>query len=213
MTSYKYKDEPYASRIEEIYNSISHFVGAGLCTITYPLLIVKATNFIDLIGYIIYSTSLLLLYSISGIFHILKSGKWRNIFRILDHSAIYVLIAGSYTAYIIKTIPSQNGLYLLIFQWICVVVGSFFNVIMIKKMAVISPIFYLIMGWSCMVFISDIVKNMPQIPLILFFSMGICYSVGVIFYFLNRIQFTHFIFHFFVLSGSVLSFLSLYMLK
>lgn len=214
------KSKISSSKSQEMGNSITHFIGAGLAIASYPLLIIKGNgSALNIISYIIFSTSALILFSMSGVFHLInifKNEKAKEFFQVLDHSSIFILIAGTYTPIIMLSANSLKGYIVLLIEWLLTFIGIFIKFKMIGKKSIIattvSIIVYLTMGWLCLVVLQDISKNISLLPMVFLWIMGLSYSLGVIFYIFQKIPFMHFVFHLFVLSGAVFSFFSIYLI-
>lgn len=201
------------SRAEEWVNSLTHYFGVILALIGTGALIVKtleSNNTGYFIGSMFFCFSLVLLYSMSGTYHILYTGNLKKIFKILDHSAIYILIAGSYTPYLLGFFDGKIKWILFFIQWGIALIGIIFKVFFIGKFKIFSTLIYLFMGWM-IIFVFDDLKNLIS-PLSLKFLIagGISYSIGTIFYGMKKIKFMHGVWHLFVLAGSIFNYLSVY---
>ena len=201
------------SRLEEWINSMTHYFGVILALIgTGALLVhsVRSGNIGYVVGSMLFCFSLILLYSMSGTYHILYSGKVKKIFQILDHSAIYILISGSYTPYLLGFFDGNVKWILFFIQWGMTLVGILFKIFFVGRFSFISTLIYLAMGWMVVFVFDDLKTIISPISLKLLIACGITYSVGTIFYTLDRFKFMHGIWHLFVLAGSILNFLSVY---
>ncbi|WP_410207391.1 PAQR family membrane homeostasis protein TrhA [Fusobacterium sp.] len=201
------------SRLEEWINSMTHYFGVILALIgTGALLVhsVRSGNIGYVVGSMLFCFSLILLYSMSGTYHILYSGKVKKIFQILDHSAIYILISGSYTPYLLGFFDGNVKWILFFIQWGMTFVGILFKIFFVGRFSFISTLIYLAMGWMVVFVFDDLKTIISPISLKLLIACGITYSVGTIFYTLDRFKFMHGIWHLFVLAGSILNFLSVY---
>lgn len=201
------------SRLEEWINSMTHYFGVVLALIgTGALLVhsVRSGNIGYVVGSMLFCFSLILLYSMSGTYHILYSGKVKKIFQILDHSAIYILISGSYTPYLLGFFDGNVKWILFFIQWGMTLVGILFKIFFVGRFSFISTLIYLAMGWMVVFVFDDLKTIISPISLKLLIACGITYSVGTIFYTLDRFKFMHGIWHLFVLAGSILNFLSVY---
>lgn len=201
------------TRLEEWVNSMTHYAGAILGLVGLGALInhsMKVENTGYMVGSIIFSISIIILYTMSGTYHILNGGKAKRIFKILDHSAIYILIAGSYTPYLLGVFEGKMRWTLFAIQWGLTLFGIIFKIFFTGRFGVVSTIIYLLMGWMVMFVFKDL-KNLIT-PLSLQFLMwgGISYTVGVVFYAMKNIKFAHGIWHLFVLGGTVFNYFSVY---
>lgn len=202
-------------KVEEQINSVTHYFGAVLSLIGTEALLVqslKTNNTGYIIGCIVFCFSLILLYTISGTYHILIEGDIKKIFRILDHSAIYILIAGSYTPYLLGVFEGKIKWIFLFIQWGIAILGIFFKINFIGKFNFISTLVYLFMGWMIVFIFEDLQTFVPVLSFKLLIYGGISYSIGIIFYLMNNKKFTHGIWHLFVLIGSIFNYFSIYFL-
>ncbi len=201
------------SRVEEWINSMTHYVGAALGLVGLGALIVHSIgtgNTGYLVGCMIFSFSIILLYSMSGTYHILKNGKAKRIFQILDHSAIYILISGSYTPYLLGVFQGSTKWIFFGIQWGLTLIGIIFKIFFTGRFEFLSTLIYLIMGWMIMFVYKDLKALTNNTAINFLIGGGISYSVGVIFYIWKNLKFTHAIWHLFVLTGSVFVYLSVY---
>lgn len=180
---------PY-SRKEEIINAITHYLGVGLGFIGLGALLIHSLNVKHtgyLIGNIVFSISIIFLYSMSGTYHILKEGKLKRIFKILDHIAIYILISGTYTPYLLGVFQGKTRWILFSIQWGLTSLGIIFKIFFTGKFEILSTIIYLIMGWMIIFVFNDLKNLTSSLSTSLLLAGGISYTVGVIFYLSNKI--------------------------
>lgn len=197
---------------EEIANSISHGIGAGLSVAALVLLIVRAANTSGALGVVsasIYGGSLVLLYLLSCLYHALAKTKARKLFQILDHCSIFILIVGTYTPIALSYIKGALGWTIFGIQAGCMVLGIVFNAINMERWKKASLVLYVIMGWMIVFSIKSIL-TFPPAALWFLVLGGVAYTVGIIFYKKKELKFFHFIWHIFVLAGSVLQFFCVY---
>ncbi len=217
MTRTKLKDRklPKYSKGEEIFNMTSHIVGASLGIIALVLCVVFAAihrNTYGIVSGIIYGITMIILYTMSSIYHGLNPEKMsKKVFQVLDHCSIFLLIAGSYTPFMLCKFREYNtalGWWMFGIIWGIAILGIVLNSIDIKKYNVFSMICYLGMGW-CIIFKANLLPELLGIPgLSLLVTGGIAYSLGAILYGLGRThKWMHSIFHLFILLGSILHFL------
>lgn len=202
-------------RIEEHCNAWTHYIGTLVSLAALVLLILRAVHFHEmtyLASVIIFGTSLIFLYSISGTYHILKPGKAKDILQILDHIGIYFLIAGSYTPYIFLILSGPKKWSLFALQWGFTLFGILFKVFFTKRFQILSTLIYLIMGWSVVFVFSDIKATLTSTSFQFLIASGILYSIGVIPFLMEKIRFSHTIWHLFVLAGSICGFFSIFYL-
>lgn len=203
------------SRGEEIANFASHTAGAGLAILGFIMLIIRASwynNVSALISYIIFSLGLMVLYTMSSIYHGLKPSTAKNVFEILDHSSIYFLIAASYTPFLVLGLKSNMGITLLVIQWVICALGITFKAFFTGKFKGISTIVYLIMGWMIVFSWTELVAKISPISLGFLIAGGILYSLGTIFYMWKVCKFNHMIWHIFVILGSIAHYVAIWFL-
>lgn len=201
------------SHLEEYMNSISHYLGAGMAVTGLVFLIMKAIRFGDInhiVSFTIFGSALILLYTMSGTYHLLFPGKIKEIFKILDHSAIYILISASYTPYLLTVVEGRAAMVLLIVQWGLTLGGIIFKLKFTGKYNLLSTLIYVFMGWMVMFIFKDLKMNLEPLSLKFLVASGVTYTVGAIFYLMHKIKYTHVIWHMFVVGGSVLGYLSVY---
>ncbi|MDO4442517.1 MAG: hemolysin III family protein [Slackia sp.] len=197
---------------EEIANSISHGIGAALAVAAIPICIVVAVSHgggVALAAALIYTISMLLEYTASTLYHALVPIPAKKVFKILDHSAIYLFIAGSYTPFCLIALAGSNGMLLCGIVWALAIVGMALEAFWVFRPRWISAVIYLLLGWCVVGFLPPLIANLAFPGLMLLLAGGICYSVGCVFYVLKKIPYMHTVFHLWVLAGSVLQFLSI----
>ena len=202
-------------KLEEWINSMTHYLGVVLALIGNGALLVhsyRTENTGYFVGSIIFTISLILLYTMSGTYHIVFNPKVKKIFKILDHSAIYILIAGSYTPYLLGVFEGNTKWIFFFVQWGMTLLGIFFKIFYAGRFKVLSTLIYLFMGWMIILVYKDLVVLIPNFSLKLLIFSGISYSVGTIFYLMKKLKFSHGIWHLFVLSGSIFNYFSVYYL-
>lgn len=206
---------PDYTKGEEIANMVTHIVGGAIGVVALVLCIVFASinsNVYGVVGACIFGSSMILLYTISSIYHGLKPTlKAKKIFQVLDHCTIFVLIAGTYTPIALCTLKEYNpviGWTVFGIIWGCAIIGIVFNSIDLKKYKVFSMVCYLIMGWLIVFMGNKIFTLLGTLGSYLLIAGGISYTVGAIFYmFGKKKRYFHTIFHLFVDIGSLLHFL------
>lgn len=190
---------------EELANAITHGIGFFLSIPALVMLIVFAAekdNAIYMVSFIIFGVTTLLLYLFSTMLHSVRQSKKRKLFAILDHSAIYLLIAGTYTPLGLISLHSTLGLTLLGVIWGLAIVGITFKCFLINRYRVISTIFYLLMGWLVIIAMEPLYSSLTDKGFTLLLTGGILYSVGAIFYIWRSLPYSHAIWHLFVMAGS-----------
>ena len=196
---------------EEIFNSVSHGVGALLAIIGGSVVVTLAAVWggaLEVAACSIYAVSLFLLYTMSTLYHAFPFPRVKYLFRIFDHSSVFLLIAGTYTPFMLITLRGNTkGLVIFIVNWAAAAIGIALNAISLKKFAKPSLVLYLVMGWSVVFAIGDVVANMQAAGVVLLFLGGVFYTIGVVFYVLKKVRYMHAIWHLFVLAGSVMHYL------
>ena len=197
---------------EEIANAITHGIGALLAIAAIPILVVAAIGNGDgvaLFAALIYTITMLLEYTMSTLYHAIAAEKAKRVFKVLDHSFIYLFIAGSYTPFCLLTLGSIGGLWLCLFVWTVALAGVACEAFWVFRPRWISALLYLLLGWSVVWFLPSLVDLLPGPGLWLLLSGGICYTIGCVFYVLKKVPYMHSVFHLWVLAGSVCQFLAI----
>ena len=192
--------------LEEIANSVSHGLGLILSIVGFTILIMLASRDGDpwrITGYIIYGSSLTILYLFSTIYHGLTHSRIKAIFRRLDHSAIYLLIAGTYTPVISISLRTTWVIFLLPFVWVMALFGMYMKVFYIHRYERLTLAFYILMGWLALIAAKPLFNSVPIESFILIIVGGLSYTTGIIFYVWKRLPYQHMIWHMFVLVGSI----------
>ncbi len=197
----------------ERFNSISHLIGAVAAAAGLVVLVVFAAQQGDpwrIVSFSIYGTTLLLLYTVSTLYHSLR-GRAKEIFRVLDHNSIYLLIAGTYTPFTLVTIHGVWGWSLFGVIWGLAAIGIVLDSLPQKGTRIIPIIIYLVMGWSCVVAIKPLLAVLPMHGFYWLLAGGLFYTVGIIFYALDsRVRHFHGIWHLFVLAGSISHYVTIF---
>lgn len=198
---------------EEKLNTLSHGLGAVLAFIGGIMLLTKGQELHlgQQMGLVVYAASLFLLFLSSTLYHNSRDEKKRQWYKKLDHTAIYYLIAGTYTPFLSIAIPTTKAQYLLIALWIIAALGTLFKLVFIHRFQKISLAAYLIMGWLALLLIDDMRHYLGKECLTLLVAGGLAYSIGVLFYAAKKVRYTHAIWHMFVLIGAGLQFLAIYL--
>lgn len=194
------------SRGEEIANSISHGIGLVAALVGTPLLIMEAarqgsTGF--LVGATIFAGTMVLLYLASTLYHALPAGKAKRVFKVIEHSAIFLLIAGTYTPFTLGALRGAWGWTLLALVWVFAIAGVALKVSNRACHPVISTGLYLVMGWLALIAINPLRAHVAANGLIWIFAGGVAYTAGVAFFAAGcRFRYAHFIWHLFVMGGT-----------
>lgn len=197
---------------EEIANAVSHGIGTLLSVAALVLLTVYASLYGDVwhvVSFSIFGAALVILYACSTMLHSLPQSKAKDIFEILDHSAIYLLIAGTYTPFLLVTLRGPLGWTLFGIVWGMAIAGSILKVFFVKKFVVLSTLVYIFMGWMIIFAIKPLMANLPGLGLMWLVIGGVLYSVGSIFYVWRRVPYHHAIWHLFVIGGSTAHFFAI----
>lgn len=199
---------------EEIANSVTHGIGAGLAVAALVLLIVKSVmdgGGLLLLSALFFGISLLLEYLMSTMYHALAHEGAKRVFKVLDHSCIYLLIAGTYTPYCLITLMPNGGIWLFFIIWAMAVIGVAFEAFWTFRPRWVSAAVYVVMGWCVVAFLPALYENLVAAGFWLLLAGGLSYTLGAVFYIFKKVKYMHSIFHVFVLAGSVLHFLSVYL--
>lgn len=204
------KQEKFYTVGEEIFNSVSHGVGALLSIIGATVAVTLATCFGDGVGIasaLVYGLSLVVLYTMSTLYHAFPFENVKKLFRIFDHSSIFLLIAGSYTPICaIALRENPKGKLILTVVWVCAIAGVALNAVSLEKFSKVSLILYVAMGWAVCFIFMDVVRAIPQNAFWLLLLGGIAYTGGIIFY-KSKTKYMHSVWHLFVLAGSIFHYL------
>lgn len=198
--------------IEEIFNATSHGIGVLLGIAALSILVVFGAKYgttWHVVSYSIYGATLILLYLASTLYHSFPKGKVKKVFKVLDHSAIFLLIAGCYTPLTLIALRGALGWTLFGIVWGIAILGIVFKVIFIEKFKMLSTAMYLAMGWIIVFAIKPLTENISKESLIFLVAGGITYSIGAIFYSIKKMKFNHSIWHLFVIGGSVFHFFTM----
>jgi len=203
----------YYSHAEERLNVISHALGLLLSVFGLFLLVSKAVKLnqdLYVVSVIVYGISLVVLYGASTFYHAAKSRGLRTKLNILDHAAIYVLIAGTYTPFTLVTLPKNTGIILFLVVWAFAFFGVVLKIFFTGRFKLISTILYVLMGWLVVFAINPLIENLATQGLYLLFAGGIFYTIGAVLFMIEKLKFNHAIFHIFVLLGSLSHFFAIY---
>lgn len=194
---------------EELANSVTHGIGIALSLAALVILVVYAGMQGDgwkIVSFSIYGTSLVVLYTASTLYHSFSSERAKHYLKIFDHSAIYLLIAGTYTPFLLVMIRGTWGWTLFGIIWGLAIIGIIFKLFFVHRFHIVSTIIYLLMGWLIIVAFRPLITHVPERGLYWLLAGGLSYSFGVVFYLWERIPYHHAIWHLFVLGGSIFHF-------
>ena len=198
-------DERPQSLGEEIANSVSHGIGLLAALAAVPVLVNTALNRGDLAGIVgtsVFAITMVLLYLASTLFHALPPNRAKQIFQILDHSAIYLVIAGTYTPFTLGVLRGAWGWTLLGLVWALAIAGTVFKACGGIRYNTFSTWVYLAMGWLVLIAIEPVWTLVPKWGLVWLFAGGIAYTAGAVFFMAERIRYFHFVWHLFVVMGT-----------
>lgn len=196
---------------EEIANSITHAIATGLSIAALVVLIVSAVSGGDawhIVSFSIFGSTLILLYLASTLYHAIPAARAKRILKTLDHSAIFLLIAGTYTPFMLVSLRGPVGWTIFGVIWGLAVTGIILKCCCVYRFKRLSLAIYLGMGWLCVLVGRDIYASLSPTSLILLALGGLAYTLGVIFYVWKRLPYNHAIWHLFVIAGSTLHFFS-----
>ncbi len=206
------------SKGEEIFNMVSHIVGGalGVIALIFTLILsIKHHDGTTIFASVVYSLSLIILYTMSSIYHGLspRLARAKDVFRKFDYISIFILIAGSYTIFlmqVLRPVDPKSAWIIFAAMWTATAIGAILNAIDVRKFIVVSNIAYLLMGWTIVWKIKIIKSLMHPIGFLLLLLGGVAYTLGVIFYIIGKKKkWMHSIFHLFILAGSILHFISI----
>ena len=193
------------TRREEQLNAATHALGALLGIAGFILLLIFNTNktTYSLFSVIVYGLSIIILFSASTLYHSVKSETKKHYFRIIDHISIYLLIAGTYTPVLLITLDQSKGWTLFWVVWGIALFGVILKLFFTGKFEIFSTSLYLFMGWLIAFDFGALLDLMPTNGVIFLIVGGLAYTVGIVFYAIQRIPFNHVIWHLFVLAGAI----------
>lgn len=196
---------PTYSAKEERINALTHGIGAVLALAACVLLLLYANQQLSTgqyLGLLVYGISLVVLFSASTLYHAAQSDASRAYLKKLDHSAIYLLIAGTYTPFLMIALNTTSALLLLWALWILALLGVLFKLWFVHRFEKLSLITYLLMGWLAVFVLPDIYHSLSPTAFKLLVAGGLSYTIGTLFYAAKKIPYTHAIWHIFVLMGA-----------
>lgn len=209
-------------KLREPISSITHLIGGGLSILALVLLIVKqvlapSINYNLFVSTIIFGASMILLYFTSGIYHAISAKKEKLVLymRKLDHSMIYVLIAGSYSPFCLYVLPRKTGIPVFVILWLIAIVGILMKILWINMPRILSSVLYIGMGWVAIFVIKDLYINLVGPAFFLLVFGGLLYTIGGVIYAIKRPNIKnwnfHDIFHIFIMLGSLAHFLLVFL--
>ena len=194
---------------EEIANSVSHGIGLALAIIATPILIIAASRSgttWNIVGVAVFAASMITLYFASTLYHALRHERAKRFFRMLDHGAIFLLIAGTYTPFTLGILRGPWGWTLFGLIWGLAIVGLTMKAVFGARYNWLSVVLYLTMGWLVVIAAPEVLHRVPLSGLAWIIAGGIAYTGGVGFYAAHRVRYAHFAWHLFVIAGTVCHF-------
>jgi hemolysin III len=199
------------SKKEEIWNAITHGLGAVLSIAGLVLLIVFACLYGSvwhIVSFSVFGATLVILYFASTLYHSFTRSNIKRLFRKFDHMSIFLLIAGTYTPFCLAVLRGWIGWTIFGIVWGCCVTGIVLKALYTGRREILSTIMYVTMGWIIVMAIKPLYLSTPRIAFIYLVAGGLCYTAGTFFFVNHRIRYNHSIWHLFVLAGSVFHFFS-----
>lgn len=196
---------------EEIGNAVTHGIGALLGAVGLVLMILRSANAWQVVSSCIYGGTIILLFTMSCLYHAISNKRAKAVFRVFDHSTIFLLIAGTYTPYTLVTLNGAVGWVLFGVVWASAIIGIVLNCISIERFKKFSMACYIASGWCIVAAVVPMVQAMDWRGLLLLLAGGVAYTGGTLFYRKKQRPWFHMIWHLFVLLGAILQFFSIYL--
>jgi len=196
---------------EEIANSVSHGVGLLAALFAIPMLIMSAVHrgsASEVFGASVFATAIVLMYSASTLYHAWPRNRMKDVFRALDHGAIYLLIAGTYTPFTLGVLRGPWGWTLFVIVWSLALGGILSKTLSKRPRPYLSTTFYLSMGWIIIIAAKPLFEQLPAWGLFWLVAGGLSYTAGVAFFLAERLRYSHFIWHLFVIAGTSCHFIA-----
>jgi hemolysin III len=196
---------------EEIANSVSHCVGLLAAVVAAPVLVLSAIQHdgsARIVGASVFATTMVLLYLTSTVYHALPRNRVKRVFQVLDHAAIFLMIAGTYTPFTLGVLHGTWGWTLFGLVWGLALAGVVLTAAGGVRYPKLTTCLYLAMGWLILIAVKPLWLRMPSWGLFWVFAGGIAYTVGVVFYAAKRVRYSHFVWHLFVIAGTACHFIA-----
>ena len=200
------------SEEEELANRLTHSLAAAISFVGIVFLVTAASRTGDpyrIVSSVIFCGSLTIFYIISTLYHTIRSPKSRYVFRVLDHAGIYLVIAGTYTPFTLVSLRESSGWVLFGVVWGLAIAGAIFKSFMTHRLSFLAPVFYIALGWLIVVDLEGLLNLVPIKGVLWLVAGGLFYTVGIIFYAIDRIPYNHAIWHVFVIAGSLCHYFSI----
>lgn len=208
---------PDYSKGEEIMNMVTHIVGGALGVVVLILCVIRAAvrgGWVDVMGAVIYGVSMITLYTMSSVYHGLRPGTAKKVMQVLDHCTIYFLIAGTYTPIVLtalRPVYPVLGWGLFAFEWAMAALGASLNAVDLKKYRVFSMCCYIGMGWAVILSVGKVIERLGIAGFVYLLLGGIAFTVGAVLYGVGaKKHWMHSVFHIFVVIGTLLQFVAIY---
>lgn len=210
------KELPKYTKGEEIFNAVSHIVGGAFGILALVIGVIYAalySNAVAIVSMVIFGVAMILLYTMSAIYHFLKPNRAKKVFRIFDHCTIYLLIAGTYTPFCLIALEGVlQGYIILGIVWGISIVGITLNAVNMhwKAVKILSQISYIALGWCILFAFIPLLNALSLLEFWLLVGGGLAYTIGAIFFaFGSKCRYIHSVWHLFVILGTVLQFTSI----
>lgn len=197
---------PHRIRKEEIANSVTHGIGLLLSVAGLAVLVVLAAfkgSVWQIVSCTLYGVTLVFLYAASTLYHSVESPRLKRTLKLIDHSSIYLLIAGTYTPFTLVNLRGHGGWTLFGLVWGLSLLGILFKVFFVDRFKIVSTTVYLMMGWLVVIVLKPLLELVPSSAISLLLAGGVSYTVGVVFFAWRKLPYGHAIWHVFVLAGSL----------
>ena len=209
------QNKPFSSESlsERLFNTITHGIGSILSIVALVLMVVYASYNSDawsIVGVSIFGSTLILLYMSSTLYHAFSNGRVKQIFKTLDQSFIYLLIAGTYTPVLLITLRNTLGWTVFVLVWAMAIGGIIHRIFFFDKLKKLSLVSYIVMGWLSLIVFKSLLNAAPAELVVWLLIGGAFYTGGLIFYSWEKLPFNHAIWHLFVLGGSFSHFMGIY---
>lgn len=204
------KQQPFYTIGEEIGNAVTHGVGALLGAVGLLFMILRSVDGWQTVSACIYGTSIVVLFTMSCLYHALTNPMAKRVMRVFDHTSIFLLIAGTYTPYTLVTLRGVLGWVLFSVVWGAAIVGITLNAVSIERFKKFSMIAYIASGWCVVIAIEPLIRNLPIGGVIFLVLGGVLYTVGILFYRKKSTRWFHMVWHLFVVFAAVCQFVSIY---
>lgn len=210
------QNKPFSSESlsERLFNTITHGIGSILSIVALVLMVVYASYNSDawsIVGVSIFGSTLILLYMSSTLYHAFSNGRVKQIFKTLDQSFIYLLIAGTYTPVLLITLRNTLGWTVFVLVWVMAIGGITHRIFFFDKLKKLSLVSYIVMGWLSLIVFKSLLNAAPAELVVWLLIGGAFYTGGLIFYSWEKLPFNHAIWHLFVLGGSFSHFMGIYL--